>query len=50
MLVQGLAIARQLAPAGTLIQKTPATVWYPGQSSVAIKSTVAIYDDFLKDE
>jgi pimeloyl-ACP methyl ester carboxylesterase len=50
MLVQGLAIARQLAPAGTLIQKTPATVWYPGQSSVAIKSTVAIYDDFLKEE
>ena len=48
MLVEGLVIARQLAPAGTLVQATPATVWYPGQSSAAIKAAVAIYDEFLR--
>lgn len=48
MLVEGLAIARQIAPAGTLVQATPATVWYPGQSRAAIKAAVAIYDGFLK--
>ena len=48
MLVEGLAIARQIAPAGTLVQATPATVWYPGQSSAAIKAAVAIYDGFLR--
>jgi pimeloyl-ACP methyl ester carboxylesterase len=48
MLVEGLAIARQIAPAGTLVQATPATVWYPGQSRAAIKAAVAIYDGFLR--
>jgi pimeloyl-ACP methyl ester carboxylesterase len=48
MLVEGLAIARLLAPEGTVVQTTPATVWYPGQSSAAIKTTVAIYDGFLR--
>jgi len=48
MLVEGLATARQLAPEGTLVQATPATVWYPGQSPQAIKDTIKIYDTFLK--
>jgi len=50
MLVEGLAIARQLAPAGTLVQATPATVWYPGQPSAAITAAIAIYDAFLNSQ
>jgi hypothetical protein len=48
MLVEGLAIARQIAPVGTQVQATPATVWYPGQPSTAINAAIAIYDAFLK--
>ena len=48
MLVEGLAIARQIAPVGTQVQATPATVWYPGQPIAAIKAAIAIYDAFLK--
>lgn len=50
MLVEGLAIARQLAPAGTQVQATPATVWYPGQASAAINAAIAIYENFLSGE
>jgi pimeloyl-ACP methyl ester carboxylesterase len=48
MLVEGLAIARQIAPVGTQVQATPATVWYPGQPSTAINAAITIYDAFLK--
>jgi pimeloyl-ACP methyl ester carboxylesterase len=48
MLVEGLELARGLAPVGTVIAATPATVWYPGQSSEAVAASIAIYDDFLR--
>lgn len=48
MLVEGLELARGLAPVGTVIEATPATVWYPGQSAEAVAASIAIYDDFLR--
>ncbi len=48
MLVEGLALARDLAPAGTQVVATPATVWYPGQSDDAVAATIALYDRFLR--
>lgn len=50
MLVEGLEEARQLAPAGTRVSATPATVWYPGQSPEAVRETIALYDEFLSAE
>ena len=50
MLVEGLEEARRLAPAGTRVSATPATVWYPGQSPEAVRETVAVYDEFLSAE
>ena len=49
MLVEGLALARSLAPAGTQVVATPATVWYPGQSPEAIAATITLYDRFLRE-
>lgn len=48
MLIEGLALARQLAPEGTVVTSTPATVWYPGQSDEAVSQTIAAYDAFLR--
>lgn len=48
MLVEGLELARQLAPAGTVVAVTSATVWYPGQSNEAVAATIAMYDEFLR--
>ncbi|CAN5771271.1 hypothetical protein BH11PSE13_BH11PSE13_32420 [soil metagenome] len=50
MLVEGLEEARRLAPAGTRVSATPATVWYPGQSPEAVRETIAFYDAFLRAE
>ena len=36
MLIDGLELAKTLAPAVTVIKATPATVWYPGQSAEAV--------------
>ena len=49
MLVEGLELARGIAPAGTQIVATPATVWYPGQSPEAVAATITIYQRFLRD-
>ncbi|VTU33997.1 alpha/beta hydrolase [Variovorax sp. PBL-E5] len=48
MLVEGLALARRLAPEGTVVTPMPATVWYPGQSDEAVGRTIAAYDAFLR--
>lgn len=48
MLVEGLAEARQLAPAGTVVTGTPATVWYPAQGEEAVRRTLDLYDTFLR--
>ena len=48
MLIEGLELAKALAPAGTVVTATPATVWYPGQSAEAVAASIAIYDDFLR--
>lgn len=47
MLVEGLAEARTLAPAGTTVMPTPATVWYPGQDAQAVQATIDCYAAFL---
>ncbi|QCG93583.1 alpha/beta hydrolase [Azospirillum sp. TSA2s] len=47
MLVEGLAEARTLAPAGTEVMPTPATVWYPGQGDEAVRETIGCYAAFL---
>lgn len=47
MLAEGLDVARSLAPEGSVITETPATVWYPGHSVDEIERTIAIYDEFL---
>lgn len=49
MLVEGLALAQRLAPEGTVVRPTPATVWYPGQSAQAVRETIAAYDAFLRE-
>ena len=49
MLLEGLKLARDLAPAGTQVVATPATVWYPGQPADAVAATIALYDRFLRD-
>lgn len=48
MLVEGLEEARRLAPAGTQVAATPATVWYPGQAPEAVRTTIASYEAFLR--
>ncbi len=48
MLVEGLTEAKQLAPAGTQVTGTPATVWYPAQGDEAVRQTIALYDAFLR--
>jgi pimeloyl-ACP methyl ester carboxylesterase len=48
MLVEGLALARELAPVGTQVVATPATVWYPGQTDEAVAATITLYDRFLR--
>lgn len=48
MLVEGLAEARHLAPAGTQVTGTPATVWYPAQGEDAVRRTLDLYDAFLR--
>jgi pimeloyl-ACP methyl ester carboxylesterase len=48
MLVEGLELARTLAPAGTQVVAAPATVWYPGQSPEAVAATITLYDRFLR--
>ncbi|MBP2227742.1 pimeloyl-ACP methyl ester carboxylesterase [Azospirillum agricola] len=48
MLVEGLAEARELAPAGTVVTGTPATVWYPDQEDTAMAETLGAYDAFLR--
>lgn len=50
MLVEGLAEAKQLAPAGTEVTPTPATVWYPGQAADAVEATIARYAAFLRGD
>ncbi|CAO3440728.1 alpha/beta fold hydrolase [Azospirillum endophyticum] len=50
MLVEGLAEARTLAPPGTTVMPTPATVWYPGQGAQAVRDTVGCYAAFLDGE
>lgn len=50
MLVEGLAEAERLAPAGTAVTPTPATVWYPGQGEDAVEATIALYAAFLNGE
>ncbi|MGA1858646.1 alpha/beta hydrolase [Azospirillum sp. 11R-A] len=47
MLVEGLAEAKTLAPAGTEVTPTPATVWYPGQGAQAVQETIDCYAAFL---
>ena len=47
MLVEGLELAKALAPTGTFVTATPATVWYPGQSAEAVTASIAIYNDFF---
>lgn len=49
MLVEGLELARSLAPAGTQVVATPATVWYPGQAADAVAATISLYNRFLRD-
>lgn len=48
MLVEGLAEAKRLAPAGTVVSTTPATVWYPGQADADVADTLNLYDAFLR--
>ncbi|AWB06458.1 alpha/beta hydrolase (plasmid) [Azospirillum humicireducens] len=50
MLVEGLAEAERLAPAGTEVASTPATVWYPGQEASAVEATIARYAAFLRGD
>jgi len=50
MLVEGLREAERLAPAGTVVTGTPATVWYPGQADAAVAETLRVYDAFLRAE
>ncbi|WP_342642628.1 alpha/beta fold hydrolase [Rhodoligotrophos ferricapiens] len=47
MLVEGLKLAEEIAPKGTLVTALPATVWYPGQSEAAVRDTLLAYDRFL---
>jgi pimeloyl-ACP methyl ester carboxylesterase len=49
MLIEGLELARNIAPAATEVVATPATVWYPGQPPDAVAATIAIYDRFLRE-
>ncbi|MGF7159465.1 pimeloyl-ACP methyl ester carboxylesterase [Rhodoligotrophos appendicifer] len=49
MLVEGLRVAEQISPAGTLVTPTPATIWYPGQTAAAVEQTLQAYRDFLED-
>lgn len=49
MLLEGLKLARDLAPAGTHVVATPATVWYPGQPADAVAAAITLYDRFLRD-
>lgn len=48
MLADGMDLARRIAPAGTVVAPTPATVWYPNQGADAVTATIAAYQDFLK--
>ncbi|ALG74733.1 hypothetical protein VY88_29420 [Azospirillum thiophilum] len=48
MLVEGLVEAERLAPAGTEVTPTPATVWYPGQGADAVQATIDRYATFLR--
>ncbi|NDU76814.1 alpha/beta fold hydrolase [Actinomadura sp. DSM 109109] len=47
MLADNLPELRAAAPAGTVIDTTPATCWYPDQDPAAVDETVRRYVDFL---
>ncbi|WP_137392380.1 alpha/beta fold hydrolase [Rhodoligotrophos defluvii] len=47
MLVEGLKLAERIAPPGTVVTPTPATIWYPGQMPTAVAETLTLYRDFL---
>ncbi|MCG5243224.1 alpha/beta fold hydrolase [Azospirillum doebereinerae] len=48
MLADSLDHARTLAPPGTLVTLTPATVWWPRQRADAVAETLRMYEDFLE--
>jgi pimeloyl-ACP methyl ester carboxylesterase len=50
MFLEHLKQANYLVPPSVTVQRTPATVWYPGQDPDAVKATLDIYIRHFLDE